>query len=123
MYCLKNDIKNLNWDNEEWLINQIILELTPPVNTKYIFSFESIKDSLMNINPSHIIPFYDGQQKQLLNERINIINFYQKSLGFKQNFFSHVNNDVNYRISENDAHIIATNIIKFAIKLNLVKND
>ena len=113
---------NFKWDDERWIIIQIILELTIPTNNTYIFNKQSLNNSLKNINIIDFIPFYspNSKYKQPEDEKNNIISYYKYVLGFGDNI--PIDNNDNRKIILDDPTItkITGNIISKAIELKLI---
>ena len=113
---------NFKWDDERWIIIQIILELTIPTNNTYIFNKQSLNNSLKNINIIDFIPFYSPNSKyeQPEDEKNNIISYYKYVLGFGDNI--PIDNNDNRKIILDDPTItkITGNIISKAIELKLI---
>ena len=109
---------NFKWSDEKWLIIQIILELTIPNNNDdYVFTKQSLYNSLKNINVNDIIPFYhiDSKYKQSENEKNLIISYYKYHLGFPDDFLSE-----NYNIIDNNIiNKVIDNIINKSLELKL----
>ena len=124
-FALKDEVinNNLKWDDEIWIIVQIILELTIPTNNKYIFDKQSLNNTLKNINIIDIIPFYSHNSKyeQPEDEKNNIISYYKYVLGFGDNI--PIDNHDNKKITLDESVIkkITGNIISKAIELKLIK--
>lgn len=124
---LQKSINNINnylddWSNENFLITQLILELTVPTGDSYIFNTESLVKSLTSIKILDIMPFYNDsyQPKQTDLEIKKIITFYVRKLGFPDDFFEHIN-DSNYRLDELWATNIASYILKYGLEFSIIR--
>ena len=115
--------ENKEWDSPEWILKQIILELTIPTGSEYMLSKESLTNNLKNLNCLYdIIPFYNKNYKyeQDQKEKNNIINYYKNILGFDQ-CVDNLLKDIHHKIPDNLINKISSNIIKNAIDLKIIE--
>ena len=103
---LENNKLNLPWNDEKWLISQIILELSLPTYEHYIFNRELLEKNLIKICLNDIIPFYSDKSilKQDEKEKEYIKYYYKNILGFGdfvENLDKKLTEEISLKVSEN----------------------
>ena len=101
-----------NWHDPEWIVYQIILELTVPTSCKYIFTKNDLIRAMEKIQCKDIMPFYDSQPQ---DEKDKIKQYYIDILHVDENIFD---DDEEY-FYQNNLEIIANNIINEAVRMKL----